>query len=240
MNNPGIFITGTDTGVGKTRIAAALCAALVQRGIRVAVMKPVACGCDPGRDGLRNADAMLLQAATNVPAAYDEINPFAYAPAIAPHLAALEAGRPIDLHVLDAAFDKLRSRGEYIIVEGAGGWLVPLDEQRYVADLPLRWQLPVLLVVGLRLGCLNHALLTTESIERRGLRLQGWIANGIDERFERRQDNVDTLRRRIGAPCLGVVPYIPVTQSGDIASHLDLAAISSINDLTYYCAPAAI
>lgn len=202
-----LFVTGTDTGVGKTRVAAALCRALAGRGLRVAAMKPVASGCTPTPEGLRNDDAIALLAAMNVRANYSEVNPFAFAPSIAPHIAAQEAGIEIDFDVLDRAHDRLRLRAEILIVEGAGGWLAPLDAGRSFADLAVRWQMDVILVVGLRLGCLNHALLTVESIERRGLRLRGWVANAIDAQFERAPENISSLQRRISAPCLGILPF---------------------------------
>lgn len=211
----GLFVTGTDTGVGKTRIAVALCHAYARRGLRVAAMKPVASGSTATPAGLRNDDALALQAAMNVRADYDEVNPYAFEPAIAPHLAALEARTTIEFTVLDRAYRGLARRSDVIIVEGAGGLLVPLDTELSFADLASSWRLEVILVVGLRLGCLNHALLTVESIERRGLRLLGWVANAIDSRFERAAENVESLRSRIGAPCLGDCAYAP---SCDIAA----------------------
>jgi dethiobiotin synthetase len=207
LSVPRIFVTGTDTGVGKTRVATALCAALAAAGRRVAAMKPVASGCESTPDGLRNEDAMALLGAMTVRARYDEVNPYAFAPAIAPHIAAREAGVSIDFDLLDRCYGRLALQSDSIIVEGAGGWLAPLDERRSFADLAVHWQLDVILVVGLRLGCLNHALLTVESIERRGLRLAGWVGNAVDPGFERPDENLLWLGARIGAPCLGTFPY---------------------------------
>ena len=215
-----LFVTGTDTGVGKTRVAAALCLAFVAAGRRVAGMKPVASGCLATDDGLRNEDALALQASMNVRAGYAEVNPFAFEPAIAPHIAAAEAGRPIDFQVLDRSYQRLALQSDVTVVEGAGGWLAPLDDTRTFADLAARWQLDVLLVVGLRLGCLNHALLTVESIHRQGLRLAGWVGNSIEEDFPRRAANVETLQLRIAAPCLGVFPYAPQTTTAQVAAQL--------------------
>ena len=215
-----LFVTGTDTGVGKTRVAAALCLAFVAAGRRVAGMKPVASGCLATDDGLRNEDALALQAAMNVRAGYAEVNPFAFEPAIAPHIAAAEACRPIDFQVLDRSYQRLALQSDVTVVEGAGGWLAPLDDTRTFADLAARWQLDVLLVVGLRLGCLNHALLTVESIHRQGLRLAGWVGNSIEEDFPRRAANVETLQLRIAAPCLGVFPYAPQTTTAQVAAQL--------------------
>jgi dethiobiotin synthetase len=215
-----LFVTGTDTGVGKTRIATALCSAFVAAGKRVAAMKPVASGCKATPDGLRNDDALALLEVINVRARYAEVNPYAFAPAIAPHIAAMEAGQSIDFELLDRCHDRLGLQSDVIVVEGAGGWLVPLDARRTFADLAAHWQLDVVLVVGLRLGCVNHALLTVESIQRRGLRLAGWVGNGIDPAFERREENLATLRSLIAAPCLGIVPYAPHADIRDVAAIL--------------------
>jgi dethiobiotin synthetase len=219
------FVTGTDTGVGKTRVAAALCHAFAARGLQVAAMKPVASGSMSTAEGLRNEDALALLAAMNVRAEYREVNPYAFAPAIAPHLAAREAGIEIDFEVLDRACERLRLRAQVMIVEGAGGWLAPLDATRSFADLAARWQMDVILVVGLRLGCLNHALLTVESIERRGLRLCGWVANTIDLEFERRPENISSLQQRISAPCLGILPFQPQFDVSTLAAALEVNAL---------------
>ena len=215
-----LFVTGTDTGVGKTRMAAALCLAFVAAGRRVAAMKPVASGCFATRGGLRNGDALALQTAMNVRASYADVNPFAYQPAIAPHIAAAEAGRPVDVDVLDRSYERLALQSDVTVVEGAGGWLAPLDDTRAFAALAARWQLDVVLVVGLRLGCLNHALLSVESIQRHGLKLAGWIGNSVDAEFPRRDANVETLRARIEAPCLGVFPYAPDDTAAEVAAQL--------------------
>ncbi len=209
MTPPGLFVTGTDTGVGKTRIAVALCHVFAARGLRVAAMKPIASGCARTTLGLRNDDALALHGAMTVGAAYDDVNPYAFEPPIAPHIAAAEAGVEIDFGVLDAARRRLRAHSDVLIVEGAGGWLAPIGPARSFADLAAAWDLEIVLVVGLRLGCLNHALLTSESIGRRGLRLRGWVGNAIDSQFERARENVDSLRERLPAPCLGVIPHTP-------------------------------
>lgn len=227
-----LFVTGTDTGVGKTRIAAALCRALAGGGARVAAMKPVASGCFDTQEGLRNEDALALIGAMNVRARYSEVNPYAFAPAIAPHIAAREAGVNIDFDVLDRAFARLRMQSDFLIVEGAGGWLAPLDASRGFADLAARWQTDVILVVGMRLGCLNHALLTAESIERRGLRLRGWVANAIDPEFERPAENVATLESRISAPCLGILPFEPQADPQALAQALAVHALMASAELS--------
>ncbi len=209
MSMRRLFVTGTDTGVGKTRMAAALCTAYALAGHRVAGMKPIASGCLPTAEGLRNDDAVALRRAMTVRARYVDVNPYAFEPAIAPHIAATEAGVTIDFDVLDRSYERLALQSDVCVVEGAGGWLAPVDAQRTFADLAVRWQLDVVLVVGLRLGCLNHALLTVESIQRLGLRLCGWIGNGIEPAFERREANIQALQHRIAAPCLGLFPYSP-------------------------------
>ncbi len=215
-----LFVTGTDTGVGKTRIATALCRAFTRAGNRVAAMKPIASGCDASSDGLRNEDALALLREMNVHARYEVVNPYAFAPAIAPHIAASEAGHTIDFEVLDRCYERLALESDVTIVEGAGGWLAPIDARRTFADLAAHWQLDVILVVGLRLGCLNHALLTAESIGRRGLRLAGWVGNSIDPQFERRDENVSTLRASIDAACLGIIPHAPRAETADVANIL--------------------
>jgi dethiobiotin synthetase len=222
---PAWFITGTDTGVGKTRIAAALCYALAAQGISVAAMKPIASGCSLTPQGLRNDDALALLAAMNVGARYSDVNPYAFAPAIAPHIAAQEAGIRIEFDVLDRAFERLKMQSQAMIVEGAGGWLAPLDATRGFADLAAHWQMDVVLVVGMRLGCLNHALLTAESIERRGLRLCGWVANSIDPDFERLAQNVASLQTRLRAPCLGNFSFDPRSPLQSIAHGLAVDAL---------------
>jgi dethiobiotin synthetase len=216
-----LFITGTDTGVGKTRVSAGLCCAYVRQGRRVAAMKPIASGCVRTPDGLRNEDALALHAQVNVRASYAEINPYAFAPAIAPHLAARDAGISIDFDVLDRAKERLALQSDVLIVEGAGGWLVPLDARRSFADLVVHWQLDVVLVVGLRLGCLNHALLTHEAIARRGLRLAGWVGNSIDPDFARRDENIAHLLDALPAPCLGLLQFAPDAQADLIARSLN-------------------
>jgi dethiobiotin synthetase len=203
----GWFITGTDTGVGKTRVAQLLLRALVQQGLRAVGMKPVASGCRATVAGLRSEDAACLLAAGNVVADYAEVNPYAFAPAIAPHLAAREANVTIEpARVLDC-FERLRNRAEWIVVEGIGGWKVPLSDRLMLADLARAMRLPVIVVVGLRLGCLNHTLLTVEAIARDHLALAGWVANQIDPDMERAEENIATLATRLGAP-LARFPYL--------------------------------
>ncbi len=201
----GVFVTGTDTGVGKTYVAQALLRACVARGLRAAGMKPVAAGIDAG--GRVNADVAALAAAGNVALPLRDRNPYAFAPAVAPHLAAAAAGVQIELAVIEDAYRRVAAQADIVVVEGAGGALVPLDGRHDMLDLPLRLQLPVLLVVGLRLGCLNHALLSEASIRARGLTLAGWVANAIDATMPWRDANVAALERRLAAPRVATIAH---------------------------------
>jgi dethiobiotin synthetase len=196
----GVFVTGTDTGVGKTVVATALLRALCAAGLRAVGMKPVASGCERGRDP---DDVVALHAAGNVDAPRDARNPYAFGPAAAPHLAAAATGRVIDAGVLQAAYAHLAAQADAVVVEGAGGALVPIDRTRDLLDMAAVLDLPVLLVVGIRLGCLNHALLTALAIRRRGLRLAGWVASRVDHAMPLAQANVDDLASRLPAPLLG-------------------------------------
>lgn len=200
----GVFITGTDTGVGKTVVACALVTALRQRGLRVGVMKPVAAGCDATANGLRNDDALALMAASASPEAYQAVNPVALEPAIAPHIAAAEAGLTPDVDALAAGARRLEAGADLLVTEGAGGWRVPLTEQTGFADLARALGYPVVLVVAIRLGCLNHALLTAEAVRRDGLALAGWVAN-VPDPPPRWREQIASLEQRLGCPSLGTV-----------------------------------
>lgn len=201
----GCFVTGTDTGVGKTLVSQVLLHTLRRAHTAVAGFKPVASGCDHTPEGLRNADALALQAASSVALSYDTVNPYAFAPPIAPHLAAEQAGVNIDLDAIVRGIEAVDA--DRIVVEGVGGWLVPLNHRQSVADLAQTLGLPVVLVVGLRLGCLNHALLTAEAIRARGLELAGWVANQIDPAFVCCDENIATLQERLEAPPLLRLPW---------------------------------
>jgi dethiobiotin synthetase len=208
VNPNGIFITGTDTGVGKTVVAAALVRALVAQGHRVAVMKPVASGSHRTPQGLRNEDALALIAASNVAAPYSQVNPYCFEPAISPHIAAEEAYTAVDTAHIRSNFDTLAASADAIVVEGAGGWLAPLGPRISIKDLAATLDLPVLLVVGVRLGCINHALLTKLAIESHGAQFAGWIANTIDPAMPRQKENLETLANQLGAAPLAVVPAL--------------------------------
>jgi dethiobiotin synthetase len=201
----GLFVTGTDTGVGKTLVTAALLHALAGCGKRAVGMKPVSAGL--AVDGSANPDVAALLAAGNVDAPLPDRNPFAFASAIAPHLAAAEVGTAIDLAEIAAAYARLAARSDYVVVEGAGGALVPIDATHDMLDIAAHLRLPVLLVVGMRLGCLNHALLSAAAIRARGLGLAGWIANCIDPRMEALAANVEALTLRLRAPRVATIAW---------------------------------
>ncbi len=203
----GWFVAGTDTGVGKTRAACALLAAAVQAGRRAVGMKPVASGCRATPVGLRSDDALALIEAANVVADYADVNPYTFEPAVAPHLAARDLGVIIRLDVIRASFAQLATRADYIVVEGAGGWMTPISEEHTMAAVASVLELPVVLVVGMRLGCLNQALLSQAAIEKSGLVFAGWIANLIDPAMQRVDDNVATLEKSLNAPLLAVFPH---------------------------------
>lgn len=219
----GVFVTGTDTGIGKTRVAAALLHAFTRAHLKSVGMKPVASGARQTSEGLRNDDALALQHAAGLPRPYALVNPYVFAPPIAPHLAAAEAGVCIELSQILAAFHELCAGADAVVVEGVGGWQVPLAENFALPDLARALALPVVLVVGMRLGCLNHALLSARAIQEDGLALAGWVANDIDPAFERRAENLATLKRALPVPLLGEIPYAP--EAGDDAQHLQLEAL---------------
>lgn len=201
----GYFITGTDTGVGKTLIASALVHQFAQSGIKAVGMKPVAAGCELVNGELISEDVTRLITASNVTAPLAQINPYAFAPAIAPHIAAQQTGVEIELTTIQEAYQGLVALADVVIVEGAGGFCVPLSDSLDTAELAQALNLPIILVVGMRLGCLNHALLTVAAIQARGLVLAGWAANQIDPQMEAFDENLSTLKQRIAAPCVATM-----------------------------------
>jgi dethiobiotin synthetase len=211
------FITGTDTEVGKTFTTCALLLALKAKGRRAVGMKPVAAGTDAAGN---NDDVEQLKAASGVKADARLINPYLFEPAIAPHIAATEAGVHIDIERITEAFDQLREQADTVLVEGVGGFCVPLGDSCDAADLAKQLGLPIILVVGLRLGCINHALLTVEAIAARGLTLAGWIANRIDPHMQRWEENLAALHQRIAAPLLGVIPPDSTPEAAATMLHL--------------------
>ncbi len=218
----GYFVTGTDTGVGKTVMACALLYAFAARGLRAAGMKPVAAGAE-WRDGvLANADVEQLLGAGNVAAPRELVNPYCFAPPIAPHIAAARAGATIALDRIVSCYGGLAALADVVVVEGAGGFRVPLAPGVDTADLAGRLGLPVVLVVGIRLGCINHALLTAEAITARGLMLAGWVANHVDPHMEAADENVRALEERLTAPLLSRIAYTAHIESRAVASHFNL------------------
>lgn len=213
------FVTGTDTGIGKTLVSCALLHALRARGLSAVGMKPVAAGIDPGGT---NEDVERLRAASSIQVERSLANPYLLHQPIAPHLAAADEGIRLALPIIRDAFGALIDLADAVVVEGCGGFLVPLDETQDTADLALCLGLPVVLVIGMRLGCLNHALLSQEAISRRGLTLAGWVANRIDPQMLRFDGNLATLEARIAAPLLGVLPHMPDADPSKAADHLTL------------------
>lgn len=230
----GFFITGTDTGVGKTIVTAGLMVGLQKEGYRVLPVKPLASGAKLTAMGLRNEDGILLKRNTNLACHYNRVNPIVLSKAVAPHLAAAEENKTLSVaQLLKACEQSFNIHADYYCVEGAGGWFTPLNEKETLADFAkaLRW--PVIVVVGMRLGCLNHALLTYQGIEKSGLTIAGWVANMVDPNMLCLQGNIHTLTSRLPVPLLGVVPYTPkdpITAVSDclkINSLLNNAAVES-------------
>lgn len=224
----GVFVAGTDTGIGKTLAACALLRGFAARGLRVVGMKPVAAGAVRRGGVWHNDDVARLHAESNVEAPQEWRNPYCFAPPIAPHIAAREAGVAIRMAVIAKSYAGLARRADIVVVEGVGGLLVPLGRAFDAADIPLQLGLPVVLVVGLRLGCLSHALLTVEALRARGLRLAGWIANRIDPDMARAAQNLQTLRARLRAPLLGTIPHARNPQSAKLARVLDIKRLDAL------------
>lgn len=207
-----VFVTGTDTEVGKTRISVGLMALLQQQGLKTAGMKPIASGCEWLDGEWKNEDALAMIAQSDLALPYTMVNPYAFEPAIAPHIAAKQAGVAICLNTIKKCYQQISEQAEAVVVEGAGGWLVPINDDYTMADLAQKLELPVVLVVAIKLGCINHTLLTVESIQQKGLKLAGWVANHLSTQTES-DEIIDTLKQRIDAPCLGVVPCLQQNQS---------------------------
>lgn len=225
------FVTGTDTDAGKTTIAAGLLATARQQGLSTLACKPVASGSEATPNGLRNSDALLLANQCSIELPYASINPYAFAPAIAPHLAAKMAGVPLEKqHLQQSIAQVLTHQADLTLIEGAGGWRVPLNDQEDLSDLAIALQLPVILVVGMKLGCINHALLSAEAIINDGLPLAGWIANHIDPQMSHAQDNLHSLQQRMPAPLLATVPWQANAAPAQLVPYL-------ANCITQLCTP---
>jgi len=220
------FITGTDTGVGKTSVAVALLQAGINRGLSTAAVKPVAAGCEMTSEGLRNEDALLLHKACTTTLTYEQINPFALEPAIAPHFAAMREGLHLDAKQLATHCQKtLDLKADLTVIEGAGGWRVPLNEMQTFADIAILLEVPVILVVDIKLGCLNHALLSAEAIRADGLHLSGWVANQASGVNECHDEMVADLKSRLACPLLGDLPHC--NSQDELSTHLDLELLQS-------------
>jgi dethiobiotin synthetase len=222
MSKKNFFVTGTDTDVGKTKIALGLLHLAKSQGLSTLGLKPVSAGCEQTANGLRNQDALLLQSESSVKLPYEQINPVALSLPLSPHIAAQKDKRVLSADRL-AGFCRSSFRlADFTLIEGAGGWRVPINPSQTMADLAKVLQAPVILVVAMRLGCLNHALLTVEAIRQDGLDIVGWVANCIDANMLALDDNIDTLQQRIPAACLGVVPYLDQASAETIAPYLSL------------------
>ncbi|ALB71362.1 dethiobiotin synthase [Cronobacter muytjensii] len=202
------FITGTDTEVGKTVASCALLEAAKAAGRRAAGYKPVASGSEMAPEGLRNSDALSLQRHSSVALRYEQVNPLTFGEPTSPHIASREEGQPIDFAVMSAGLRALEQQADWVLVEGAGGWFTPLTDDATFADWAQQERLPVILVVGVKLGCINHALLTAQAVQAAGLRLAGWVANDVQPPGRRHQDYLATLQRLLPAPMLGEIPWL--------------------------------
>ncbi|MEJ4043214.1 dethiobiotin synthase [Erwinia sp. SLM-02] len=217
------FVTGTDTEIGKTIASCALLQAASAAGFRSAGYKPVASGCEATAEGLRNEDALLLQRFSSVALRYEMVNPLAFLEPTSPHIVSAEEQRPIAFSQLSAGLESIAQRADWVLTEGAGGWFTPLSEENTFADWVVEEQLPVILVVGVKLGCINHALLTAQAVEASGLPLVGWIANGIQPAGKRHAEYMTTLRRLLPSPLLGEIPHLPdATQRAQLGQYLSL------------------
>ncbi|MGH1372709.1 MAG: dethiobiotin synthase [Cellvibrionaceae bacterium] len=230
MAKKKFFIAGTDTDAGKTLVATAVLEKARQMGLQTVAVKPVASGSEQTADGLRNSDALALIDAMTVDLDYEQVNPVAFEPAIAPHIAAMRAGKQLSVSRLAGYCNGAMMRPcDLVIIEGAGGWRVPLNSRETLANLAQDLNLPVILVVGMKLGCINHALLSVEAIERDGLKVAGWVANRIDPEMSCYEENMMTLHSLISAPCLGEIPYLENPDKKSAAEYLDLTAALSID-----------
>ncbi len=224
MSRQRFFITGTDTDVGKTQCAAALLHLAGKQSKKSLGLKPLAAGCEETEQGLRNSDALLLMKHSTEKLPYEQVNPVSLKEAIAPHLAATRINKPLSAARISGYLRGVLmiNRADFICIEGAGGWRLPLNPRETLADVVTELKTPVILVVGMKLGCINHALLTCEAIVRDGLIVAGWIANGIDPNMEAYEENIDSLKALIRAPCLGEVPYMEELTVEAVAEHLSL------------------
>ncbi len=218
----GFFITGTDTDAGKTEIASGLIYKLAAADYKVAGMKPIASGCNETSEGLRNGDALKLIDAANVDLPYELVNPYTFEDPIAPHIAAAQSGVEIELDKIIGCYKQIEESADVVVVEGVGGWTVPISDKHRMDDLALTLGLPVIIVVGIRLGCINHALLTYEAIVAKGLRVAGWIANYISPDDLCLQEQMQSVIERLPALLLGEIHYSKIINAEYVAQHLEI------------------
>jgi dethiobiotin synthetase len=216
-----LFITGTDTDIGKTLIATGLLEAANSQGKKTAAIKPVAAGCRDTGEGPQNEDALMLQAAASAKLSYQQVNPVALDEPMAPHIAAKEQGKRLSADRLTGFCRGITMLPvDLVVIEGAGGWRVPINNRESMAEIPKQLNAEVVLVVGLKLGCINHALLTAQAIRSDGLKIAGWVANTMDEDMLRLDENIDTLKQLINEPCLGVIPKLSDKSPQHVATFL--------------------
>ncbi len=219
------FVAGTDTEVGKTVASRAILHAAGSANIKMAGYKPVASGSAPTDEGMRNSDALYIQDASVVELAYDEVNPYAFEAAVSPHLAAEQENRVIDFDTLSQGLDHLKSKSDVVLVEGAGGWRVPVSRSDFLSSWVKQEKLPVILVVGVKLGCLSHAILTAEAIKNDGLELVGWVANRINPGTENYAEIIRMLEENLPGKKLGEIPYMPGIKKRDLSKYIDLSPL---------------
>ncbi|MGF1700954.1 dethiobiotin synthase [Photobacterium makurazakiensis] len=220
------FVTGTDTEVGKTVASRAILHAAASANIKMAGYKPVASGSVPTQEGMRNSDALYIQDASVVDLAYDEVNPYAFEAAVSPHLAAEQEGREIDFDVLSEGLSKLKEKSEAVLIEGAGGWRVPVTRTEFLSTWVKREKLPVILVVGVKLGCMSHAMLTAEAIQHDGLEVVGWVANRINPGTENYAEIIRMMEANLPGKKLGEIPYMPGIKKRDLSKYIDLSSLA--------------
>jgi dethiobiotin synthetase len=224
LNKGTYFITGTDTDVGKTICTRALLQAAHKQNKSTLAYKPISAGCEETEFGLRNSDALILKQHSTIDVNYDAVNPIAFKQPIAPHIAALENNQMIDLALIDQGLNFLqKQQAQYLFVEGAGGWHLPINHKQLFSEWVIEKKLPVIVVVGLKLGCLNHALLTVKSIQQSGLIIAGWIANHLQPNMPYVDQNVDTLKSFIDAPLIGNVPYLQNIEDQDLSIYISVS-----------------
>ncbi|MGY3686591.1 dethiobiotin synthase [Vibrio coralliilyticus] len=219
------FIAGTDTDVGKTVASKAILNALALKDLKTIGYKPVAAGSEKTSEGYRNSDALYLQKASTLDVDYDEVNPYALELPASPHIAAQREGIEIQYSVLSEKLAEHKDKADVVLVEGAGGWRVPVTESKCLSSWVQQEKLPVVLVVGIKLGCLSHAMLTVDAIKADGLEVIGWVANRVNPGTEHYADIIEMLEQKIGAPKLGEIPYVPSVKQKDLAKYIDVSAL---------------